>query len=178
MPQIRIITCPFLDEGRPSYEALSYCWGDATRLQPVLCNGNSILWVTQNLSNALQRMRPENGSRILWVDAICINQEDLLEKSWQVRMMADIYLGAESVLAWLGKSGDNSDVLETCVPQLLEAKEAYDSASARTDVPNSIHYKRQLIELAGERCSSHTSLGNMSLALEALTHRNWWNRVW
>jgi hypothetical protein len=178
MPQIRIMTCSFLDEGMPLYEALSYCWGDATHLQPILCNGNSILWVTQNLFDALQRIRPENGSRILWADAICINQEDLLEKSWQVRMMADIYLGAERVLAWLGRSSDNSDVLETCIPQLLEAKEAYDSAPADIEVPGSTYYKRKLVELAGERASSRISLGDMSMALEALTRRDWWSRVW
>ena len=59
--------------------------------------------VTDNLAAALKRLRLSDSSRILWVDAICINQSDCAEKSQQVAQMAAIYANAARVVAWLGE---------------------------------------------------------------------------
>jgi len=85
----------------PSYEALSYVWGDATKLKRIdVCK--HAFYVTENLEIALRNLRLRNKLRVLWVDAICINQNDVVEKSSQIRQMGEIYSQATEVLIWLG----------------------------------------------------------------------------
>jgi hypothetical protein len=64
--------------------------------------------VTPNLDIALRHLRSEKHDRYLWIDAVCINQEDKPEISHQIARMSHIYEKAEQVLAWLGKDEDNS----------------------------------------------------------------------
>ncbi|KAJ4371252.1 hypothetical protein N0V83_004469 [Neocucurbitaria cava] len=83
------------------YEAISYAWGDATDRKSVICDGSDVS-VTRSLFEALQRFRHEDTIRVLWADAICINQQDDEEKSTQVQLMRFIYEKASKVLIWLG----------------------------------------------------------------------------
>ncbi|KAI4185415.1 MAG: hypothetical protein LQ346_005895 [Caloplaca aetnensis] len=85
-----------------SYEALSYTWGDATQRFGIRCNGQG-LSITSNLSTALRYLRPSSTPRTLWVDAVCINQNDIGERNQQVALMRDIYTKASQVVAWLGE---------------------------------------------------------------------------
>lgn len=88
---------------KPIYEALSYTWGEAKEMHIIFVN-NQPFPVTPNLFVALKYLREAEESRILWIDAICIDQNSLLEKTHQVGMMRDIYRGASQVLVWLGES--------------------------------------------------------------------------
>lgn len=63
--------------------------------------------ITLDLADGLLRMRLETRTRILWADAICINQEDLEECGYKVTIMTQIYQQAERVLVWLGE-GDGT----------------------------------------------------------------------
>jgi len=96
----------------PRYEALSYQWGDSeSKYAIVLRNEAGEEWnhpVTDNLFAALQRLRKLKISRMLWVDAICINQQDDAEKNIQVAMMREIYKRSFRTLIWLGEESDNS----------------------------------------------------------------------
>ncbi|PVH72238.1 hypothetical protein DL98DRAFT_660192, partial [Cadophora sp. DSE1049] len=83
------------------YEAIPYAWGDASDPEPIICQGRE-LKVTRNLHNGLCHFRFRDRSRILWVDAICINQSDIPERSSQVTQMLRIYQTAKAVLVWLG----------------------------------------------------------------------------
>ncbi|KAI0468437.1 heterokaryon incompatibility protein-domain-containing protein [Xylaria cf. heliscus] len=83
------------------YEALSYCWGSATLEAEVRCDGTRIS-VSPNLAAALRIFRQETSPRMLWVDAICINQNDVAEKEHQVPLMSQIYSKAMAVQIWLG----------------------------------------------------------------------------
>ncbi|MCJ1403966.1 hypothetical protein MMC11_007189 [Xylographa trunciseda] len=88
--------------GRPmSFEALSYTW-DAQALQEYVWCDNKVLPVTRNLYTAMQQLRKPSTSRLMWVDAICINQVDVAERSRQVALMRVIYHRAVRVIAWLG----------------------------------------------------------------------------
>ncbi|KAH8744240.1 heterokaryon incompatibility protein-domain-containing protein, partial [Hyaloscypha sp. PMI_1271] len=90
------------------YEALSYEWGDpAGARMEILLDGRRFL-VRKNLWSAMKHIRNRTKMRRLWIDAICINQEDLSERSHQVGLMGDIYRKAESVIAWLGEKGEES----------------------------------------------------------------------
>jgi hypothetical protein len=90
------------------YEALSYVWGsDAVENEVnIECDGSN-LSIGPNLARALTRIRLESESRLLWVDAICINQKDDDERSRQVQCMGDIYANASRVLVWIGESVRN-----------------------------------------------------------------------
>jgi hypothetical protein len=99
-------------EDASNYEAISYAWGDPINKVNIFCDEKIIL-VTLNLKNALHRLKLKDRSRILWADAICINQHDDLEKGSQVKRMARIYGKATRVCVWL----------ECTIPQMLPAFE-------------------------------------------------------
>ncbi len=92
----------------PDFEALSYTWGDAKPTTVININGVSFL-ITPNLFAALKRLRKGKRDRVLWVDAIFINQGDLVERSRQVRRMPSIYQRAWRVVVWLGDGANGID---------------------------------------------------------------------
>lgn len=85
------------------YEALSYTWGASLNGRSVTVNDEYELPVTDNLFDALRRLRRRYRHRTIWIDAICINQLDLQERAAQVTMMGDIYASATCVNVWLGE---------------------------------------------------------------------------
>ncbi|PMD46760.1 HET-domain-containing protein, partial [Hyaloscypha variabilis F] len=95
---------------KPRYEALSYVWGvvDDSNKCGILVNGAPFP-VGENLWLALYHLRDKTGVQPLWIDAICINQKDELEKATQIREMKNIYSKASTVLAWLGTSNEYLD---------------------------------------------------------------------
>ena len=96
-----------LDED-PDFEALSYTWGDETITVPILLEGE--VWqVTTNLNDALNHFRHKQLPRTMFVDALCINQHDLEEKSQQVPLMGRVYTQASTVHCWIGKSTEHVD---------------------------------------------------------------------
>jgi len=85
----------------PDYTALSYCWGSATNTTNITCDGRDFP-ITWNLQNALRRLRSKSKTRIVWADAICINQADTAERRQQVTIMVNIYRQARHTCIWLG----------------------------------------------------------------------------
>lgn len=82
------------------YEALSYVWGNTDSQKPVYLHGHSFS-ITRNFYDALSHMRRAT-ERVLWADALCINQDDLQERASQVAHMQHIYANASTVVAYLG----------------------------------------------------------------------------
>ena len=84
----------------PSYGALSYLWGPPPDNIKFLCNGH-VFHGRPSLERALKRLRagfrPGQREEYIWADAICINQDDLVEKDAQIRLMGRIYSGAATV---------------------------------------------------------------------------------
>jgi hypothetical protein len=97
------------------YFALSYVWGEESDPAFVLDGQrpSKALAITRNLEDALRHLRhickSFGQSLILWVDSICINQDDLGEKSHQIPLMCDIYRTADSVFVWLGREDQYAD---------------------------------------------------------------------
>ncbi|KAL6908648.1 heterokaryon incompatibility domain-containing protein [Trichoderma evansii] len=85
------------------YEALSYTWGSAAAPEHIVVNGR-MLAVTRNLHQALQQLHGKDQDRILWIDAICINQSNEKERGHQVQQMGEIFKQADRVLFYLGES--------------------------------------------------------------------------
>lgn len=88
------------------YQALSYVWGTDSPSDDLVCNGQ-LLKVGRNLNSALIAIREKDEEKILWVDAICINQQDVQERYQQVTMMGTIYMNATCVLIWVGEDETN-----------------------------------------------------------------------
>ncbi|CAK1365368.1 unnamed protein product [Cercospora beticola] len=120
------------------YEALSYTWDqpfnedDVSNLSPLKSSTqkawtqesifstyqfeSGVIWIhevavptTANLHVALRRLRYSDEARSLWIDAICINQDDLMERSAQVACMAQVFSGASQVVAWIGEDSVAED---------------------------------------------------------------------
>lgn len=103
-----LIVTPLSDA--PGYSALSYAWGDSPLVNGVRCNEYH-LSIKPNLLSALtsiQDLQSVGEYHHLWIDAICINQSDLQERSAQVSIMKEIYHNAQLVYVWLG--GHTSDL--------------------------------------------------------------------
>jgi hypothetical protein len=89
------------------YEALSYVWGSPDEKLPIFLHEHSFN-VTINLHAALSRLRNHSMERVLWVDALCIDQTNMEEKEDQIQSMAKIYSQANCVVVWLGEDADGS----------------------------------------------------------------------
>lgn len=112
-----LLTDPYEDENdengrvnkcKASYQTLSYAWGSSTATETIFCDGIPVK-VTTNLDLALRRIRQQISpkgifSQSIWMDAICINQEDLSEKGKQVAMMGDIFRKSGRLIIWLGEA--------------------------------------------------------------------------
>ena len=89
------------------FETISYVWGTQEANSKVIINGETFR-IRANLDEALKRLRYSAQPRVLWIDAICINQDDSLERNHQVQMMHAIYSEAYQANVWLGPSTQTS----------------------------------------------------------------------
>lgn len=96
-------------DSNPSYEALSYTWGNHQNTMSIKVDGRSF-GITHNLGTALRYLRKERETTF-WIDAICINQNDDKERTQQVALMTSIYQRALQVQIWLGPAADNSEMV-------------------------------------------------------------------
>ena len=94
-----------------------------------------VLHVTENLAAALRHLRYTNKTRLLWIDALCINQGDVKERNLQVMRMGDIFSRAVNVCIWLGEAANRSDEAMDFVEQVSHLGKLdrliKDSSSAR-----------------------------------------------
>ncbi|KAG8355545.1 hypothetical protein FVEN_g6476 [Fusarium venenatum] len=86
---------------QPEFEALSYTWGSNQNCEVITINSSSVT-IGANLESALRYIRLPDKPRVLWIDALCINQRDDTEKGHQVQNMCQVFSSATTVLAWLG----------------------------------------------------------------------------
>ena len=98
----------------PKYAALSSHWG-----QKIIIRLNNLdFQVTANLYGALLRLRAE-GVQYVWADALCVNQEDLDERSFQVARMGAIFQRACQVAVWLGAEPRTGEDMRLLMKQLF-----------------------------------------------------------
>ncbi|KAG5802093.1 hypothetical protein H9Q74_013503 [Fusarium xylarioides] len=146
------------------YAALSYVWGDENDTCIIILNEQPRR-VTSNLAKALSAFLQdgefEDGFK-LWVDAICINQQDLGERARQLRRMRDIYGSAWAVIAWLGEASFRS----SSAIQLIRDLSALSEASCGSQIEACL---RGDPDYLGNGCW---------LAMHDLMKRPYWYRLW
>lgn len=114
------------DPDRDSFEAISYTWGSSGKNQSLLIDGRT-LPITTSLKEALLQTRLPDSTRTLWADSICINQDDMVEKGYQVSAMGRIYRASHRTLICLGLERHNehkardTDALISEVDAMIEA---------------------------------------------------------
>ncbi|KAH0565682.1 hypothetical protein GP486_000922 [Trichoglossum hirsutum] len=106
-------------EDNTEYECLSYTWGAQTLSHNIFLGGRP-LPITANLDLALRNSQRAAETKLLWVDAICINQDDLEERSQQVQQMRTIFSRAKHVIAYLGEEMDGSQHIPDICRTILE----------------------------------------------------------
>jgi hypothetical protein len=148
--QCQLFNCSLQESGKRThpYDALSYVWGESDKTRHI-CVDLLDLSINPNLHDALTHLRHPYIERIIWVDAVCINQANEAEKERQILFMAKIYGQATRVVVWLGEAAEKSD-------QALEE-----------------------IRVAGGKISKNSLKKEaIEKAILALLRRPWFQRIW
>ncbi|KAI0450014.1 HET-domain-containing protein [Xylaria acuta] len=156
-----------VDENVP-YQTLSYVWGEMGGNRTIIVEGTEAE-LTDNLFDALARIRHETKPRHLWVDALCINQQDGDEKTAQVNMMHRIYANCVQCNIWMG----NIDAVAIGVTE-AESLRAAEGAIGAVQVLAGIESDSDLPPHLANR-GQKIKAGK---ALKALMHTQWWSRIW
>ncbi|KAI0386140.1 HET-domain-containing protein [Hypomontagnella monticulosa] len=175
-------TTPFLHDECPDYEALSYVWGSEENPPSILVDESegastnptqrAKVLVTQNLVVALRHLRYVDKMRVIWIDALCIDQENRIEKGPYIAMMGAIFRRASRVTAWLGPEENDSSHAMDLINDIASGIE--------------FNYRNYTIH-ATEGCTDPTVTDvNVPLPINqrdlcSIYHimaREWFNRLW
>lgn len=145
---------------KPKFTALSYVWGDTDITTPIRVDGQ-VFDATASLESALRHIRKGDVEETLWVDAVCINQEDMVERQQQITLMGDLYSKANRVIIWLGEQGPASEQLT----RIIQREETL--SAPEPGIPEYTRLHEESAAAAIKNC----------LLLEDIGKRPWWRRV-
>ncbi|KAK7229360.1 hypothetical protein V2G26_001530 [Clonostachys chloroleuca] len=159
----------------PRYEALSYVWGSIHETTDITVNGQPHR-VTKRLEAALRDLRNQDSERTMWIDALCIDQENAPEKSVQILLMNRIYEAAHRIIAWLGPSSPIGDLAVDIVKQVGGSDDVLmrgfdDGVSPVRMVPKVLDDAPSLSSIVFEN-------GDRWAALRWVLENPWWKRAW
>jgi hypothetical protein len=172
--------------GAPCYYTLSYTWGapyhglplewdDPNETRNIYIDDQEFP-VRWNLAEALRSLcQLFREPRMFWIDAICIDQSNLEERSTQVQLMHRIYYFAVRTYAWLGPTTEDSGMA-------LQAIADYNKAwSARKEELRPGHVDKSYVDqykaLAEKEIRAPGSI-QLLRAIAKFFLRNWWSRAW
>ncbi|KAF1991767.1 hypothetical protein K402DRAFT_367087, partial [Aulographum hederae CBS 113979] len=156
-------------DSAPDFWTLSYVWGSAEFPMPIIVEGKK-LEVTENLYDFLDMFHPLNQPISedfeadpgvwYWIDAICIDQSNLGERSKQVTLMGRLYQESVATIAWSGPAGERSWY---AIPLIKELAEGFQETEG-------IEFVREMLWDPDNRAPW--------IALDKFFRRDWWSRVW
>jgi hypothetical protein len=162
----------FLDiKPLPIYETISYVCGDAANKCPIILHGHGVLAMATSEA-ALRRMRLHDKPRTLWIDSICIHQNNAEEKGHQVGMMCQIYTNTFRNLIWLGPSNptiaESIKAMEAILQEIaVETRDYADFKELLFDKNHTFLYSRKFLS------------GNVDyLAFLRILDIPWFSRLW
>lgn len=150
----------------PHYIAISYTWGSAIRDKSIVLDGYSYC-VTTSVYQVLNRVRRGNNSSLIWIDSVCINQDDNEERSKQILLMRQIYSMASETVAWIGEARDDSRL---AISSIKRIGQEFGSGNPCQRIP-----------AFGENILMHACSDTGSqewMAIRKLLSRSWFHRVW
>lgn len=149
----------------PQYHALSYAWGSRSFSHRILFENTKHHLITEHLHQALANIVPLLSPSWLWIDQICINQNNSKDKAEQVALMGEIYARAVQTIVWLGPSYEKSDLAMSYVEGVAELIRNYDfDASMATLSPVELGFPHEDEQVWP--------------AFQRLFQRPWWRRLW
>ena len=158
-----------LHESRPGdgvkYLALSYVWGSPQIVAYVMVADRYAL-ATENLHAALQYLRSEQEPLCIWIDQICINQQDQEERSQQVMLMHDIFSKSDQILIWLGRDTQPYEKGLLYIIKLL-------AHTSYTTVQHDDDLVRRVVDFTDSQ-----DLDEILPSLSALYENRWFSRSW
>jgi hypothetical protein len=163
------------EQAAAQYETLSYSWRNENFRSghgQIICNGSDMA-VTSNLELALRHIRRPDRPRILWVDAICICQQDKEERSQQVQIMGSIYAQSFRTIIWLGQA--EADIAKSAFDKVRKLVDTWrgDQETSRPAVSD------ESAEDGTDTVDSDNVDDSRSWdALEALYGCDWFKRKW
>jgi hypothetical protein len=171
------------------YDCLSYTWGtlatdhfiqiedgDAPNSTDSISTPSSRpLRITEHLDLALRSIRSLDSPRWLWVDAICINQRDLDERSQQIPYMKHLFAHAHQVIVFLGGEADGSDRVPEICRIIYQAKERWSEIHG---IGNEDPFSIDITLAEYQALGLPPSNDNFWAALEAFLGRPWFTRAW
>ena len=162
-----------LDDAFTLYYALSYCWGTSSSLKEITCNSQPLL-ITPNLHAVLLEYRRRGINIPLWVDAVCIDQSNVTERTSQVRMMQTIYSQAARVVVWLGEAASTDDMAIEVLKAMYAPWATFRNPISGTELPlftgqNDANYDASL--------AARIPFAYFD-ALAAFLLRPWFSRIW
>ncbi|KAH7150532.1 heterokaryon incompatibility protein-domain-containing protein [Dactylonectria estremocensis] len=172
----------------PEYEALSYTWGQMDRHLPVSILGTDIngneteeaLLATPQLLMALRRLRLPSTPRLLWIDQLCIDQENMEERGSQVQLMGSIYKSASRTIIYLGEdvtrlaSSSTKTLYEADSNHLLDLVTGLSSTSQIADIVGPV---TSLIDFRPTFFFENVKMRRLRAVYELLS-RPWFQRAW
>ena len=155
---------------QPKYETISYCWGDPKVTAEIILH-EITTEIPASAEAALRRMRLPHDDRVLWIVAVCINQNDSMERGHQVGIMYEIYFNGSTNLVWLGEDdGTTGSALESISCVLRDAEMETDPFQRFR------HASRGSYKLSAGS-SQRLEIGD-SDALQQFYARPWFRRAW
>ena len=119
----------------PQYETISYCWGDRTITGTIYLNEKRVAVPASSVA-ALRCVRLPDRARVVWIDAICINQADLDERAQQVAMMSDVYASSNGNLVYLGEEDEYTEKAVESIGRIItDIKERTNDYQTTKDTP-------------------------------------------
>lgn len=163
---------PFTESKIPRFEAVSYVWGSTEDPAHILIGkvGRKTLAVTQNLAEALPYFRYIDKPRVLWIDAICVDQQNLPERGQQVKRMAAIYSKAAQVLVWLGPQSDDSPLVFDLIENIAKHVKIDEITTGLVAISNEVVWADTTLPLSLTETEA--------FALYTFIHRPWFERLW
>lgn len=155
---------------RPEYDAMSYVWGSPELSNTIYVGkGKETVKITANLDEAIRYMRYPDRPRTMWIDGLCIDQQNVEERGRQVAYMCYIFWGATRVIVWLGKAAHDSD----------RAMDTLRRVASQTASDKSTEGASGLDERQSEEFAPAVHLQDAELlSILALLRRPWFERIW
>ncbi|KAK0667507.1 heterokaryon incompatibility protein-domain-containing protein [Cercophora samala] len=147
------------------YTALSYCWGGRETSCKIYLDG-CVFSITTTLDAALRDLRDRTHPRRIWADALCINQSDYIEKSYQVSMMGDIYRAANHTIIHLNLPDPEIHALFARSQPRLEAHNIFGSVQSLDS------------HSAGHDHGAATEVHNLEVLRQNILGAEWFTRAW
>ncbi|CZR68902.1 uncharacterized protein PAC_18803 [Phialocephala subalpina] len=156
-------------ESNPQYEALSYEWGLPTKSPFGISVDGKQYQVRENLSDALRALRLPTEPRLLWIDALCINQDDTTERNHQVAKMGEIYKNARRVIVWVGLEKYQNSRADDALIAISFLEDTKRKPIADFIPSKNSARQRELLKKGYDRTWQ---------AVLSLCRRNYWTRLW